>query len=153
MRLPTILSVVAVSLLSVMSVLEQWVRGYFILFMPFGFYTPLVNLTLSLALIISGFAATIFACRGEPSKVRRAFVVACFLTIVCLPWLTSWQLHGFESRVSQTTDREWLQIADEARSLIRSSTPDGRLPRGTGNETIGIDGMSGSWPTFTLSSV
>jgi hypothetical protein len=47
MRLPTIISLVTVSLLSVASIAEQWMRGFFVLFMPYGFFTPLVILALN----------------------------------------------------------------------------------------------------------
>ena len=130
MRILAIVSLLMVVLLSVASIAEQWMRGFFVLFMPYGFFTPLVILGLTFALIVSGIAAIALSWKREQSRPRRALLIAFVATLVCLPSLGSYTLHGFESRVKTVSDGEWLAIADEAREMIRSSTPGGALPQG-----------------------
>ena len=129
MRFLAIVSLLMVVLLSVASIAEQWVRGFLVLFMPYGFLTPLVVLALNLALIASGIAAITVFWKHEKSRLRKALASALVLTLIVLPSLGSYTLNGFESRIRMVSDSEWLAIASEAREMVRSSAPNGVLPR------------------------
>ena len=129
MRFLAIVSLLMVVLLSVASIAEQWMRGFFVLLMPYGFFTPLVVLALKLALIVSGIAAITLFWKREKSGLRKGLVFAFLVTLIVLPSLGSYTLNGFESRVKMVSDSEWLAIASEARGMIRSSAPNGVLPR------------------------
>ncbi len=132
MKLLTFFAVVVVFLLSVASVAGLWLSGYFILLIPFGLFSPFAELGLALALIFFAIASVILVGLGKHSSHQRMIVALGVLVIASLPWATSWRINGFEFRIKQTSDADWLTLADDARTLLRGSTADGQLPRHPG---------------------
>lgn len=129
MKLSTIVSVVVVFLLSGASAAGLWVSGYLILLAPLGVFSPFGEIALALGLILSAAASAILVSVGKRSLRQRVILAIGVLAMASLPWTTPWRLNGFESRVKQTSDAEWLKIANDARDLLRATAPDGQLPR------------------------
>lgn len=132
MKSPAISGAVAVILLSAASVAGLWVSGYFILLVPLGVFSPFVELAIALALIVLAVASAILVGVSKRPLHQRMILAIGVLTFASLPWTAPWRLKGFESRVKQTSDTEWIRLADDARDLLRASTADGRLPRQPG---------------------
>jgi len=130
MKTLAIWSIVLAALLSVALAAGLWTSGYFIVLAPFGVLSPFAELALFLALILLAVASAALLLAGKRPLPQRVLFVLCVMAMASLPWAAPWQLQGFQSRIKQMSDAEWLQIADDARDLIRASTADGQLPRG-----------------------
>lgn len=132
MRRLAIACVVVLGLLSAVVVSGLWASGYHIRLVPFGRFSPFAELALFGALMLFALASLILVVVARLPRLRRAILVVAILAMTWLPWAAPWRLMGFESRILGTRDEAWLKLADDARSLMRASTPDGQLPRHPG---------------------
>lgn len=103
----------------------KWLTGYLVRPLDHVFVSMAAGL---LSLSLASIALIHLGLGRRPLPKRVAFCVAA-LTLAALPVLGPSKIDGFECRMRQTGEAEWLAIADEARALIRAASADGRLPR------------------------
>jgi hypothetical protein len=108
--------------------LEIWESGYFMRLAPFGAYTPFVTLGLLLAIPIVAATATLKAIRAKRPAIHRAGMVAVIVAIALLPLFTPSGVSGFERRIRQTSDAEWLRPAVDVQRMLCDSTTKRQLP-------------------------
>lgn len=112
-------------LLSAAFVLAKWLSGYFI--------SPLASVGISMICVLSSIVVAAGAIShliaGQRVLRQRVSIFLGTLAIASLPFLASFDLEGFEYRIRQVSESEWLEIAGNARSLILASSDDGKLPR------------------------
>lgn len=122
-----LVTISSILLTSMAFALAKWVSGYLIY--------PLISGLISMASVIAAMlmvaGAVIYLGFGRKLALRqRAAVLAGTFAIAILPFAMPYELLGFEFRVRQTSQPEWLEIADDARSLILAASGNGQLPRG-----------------------
>lgn len=104
---------------------------------PLGLWTPFAVLGIVFVLVLLALSSIIHLGVGkEPFRQRLAFSAGAIvaLAIAVLPWATSLKVKAFEFRVKQTSESEWLRLAEDARRLVRASSEDGQLPSRPDND-------------------
>lgn len=129
MKPHALLGATVVLLLALALVAGRWVSGYFVRLELFGSLSPFVELGALLALVLFAGATVALAGLGKHSLRQKTILAAIVLAVASTPWLAPWRVKGFEHRMTQTSDAEWLMLADDARRLLRATTADSQLPR------------------------